>query len=90
MTQDRSPVEDDASTSASPVGPSGPELVPVVEVLQLVADGLSTREIAGQLFSSGKTADHHIQHIYTKIAVSNRASATRWAVDHGVSGAATA
>jgi hypothetical protein len=34
--------------------------------------------------------DHHIQHIYTKIAMSNRAAATRWAVDHGVSGAATA
>jgi DNA-binding CsgD family transcriptional regulator len=70
----------------SPGGLSRREL----EVLQLVADGLSTREIAGQLFVSVKSADHHIQHIYTKIAVSNRAAATRWAVDHGVSGAATA
>jgi len=59
------------------------------QVLRLIADGLSTREIAGRLFISAKTADHHIQHIYTKIAVSNRAAATRWAIDHGVSGDAT-
>ena len=61
-----------------------------LQVLRLIADGLSTREIAGLLFISTKTADHHIQHIYTKIAVSNRAAATRWAFDHDLSGAATA
>ena len=37
-----------------------------------------------QLFISSKTADHHIQHIYTKIGVSNRATATRWALEHAV------
>ena len=31
-----------------------------------------------------RTAEHHIQNIYTKIGVSNRAAATRWAVAHGV------
>ncbi len=55
-----------------------------VEVLRLIADGLTTREIASRLFISAKTADHHIQHIYTKTGVSNRAAATRWAIDHGV------
>jgi predicted ATPase/class 3 adenylate cyclase/DNA-binding CsgD family transcriptional regulator len=55
-----------------------------VEVLRLVSDGRTTREIAARLFISAKTADSHIQHIYTKIHATNRATATRWALDHGV------
>jgi predicted ATPase/DNA-binding CsgD family transcriptional regulator len=61
-----------------------------VEVLRLVADGLTTRAIAERLFISAKTADRHIQNIYTKIGTSSRATATRWAVDHGVIAATTA
>jgi DNA-binding NarL/FixJ family response regulator len=53
-----------------------------VEVLRLIAEGRATREIAEQLFISSKTADNHIQHIYTKLAVTNRAAATRWAIEH--------
>jgi DNA-binding CsgD family transcriptional regulator len=53
-----------------------------IDVLQLVASGLTTREIAERLFISAKTADRHIQNLYTKINVSNRAAATRWAVEH--------
>jgi DNA-binding CsgD family transcriptional regulator len=53
-----------------------------IDVLKLVAEGRTTSEIAARLFISAKTADHHIQHIYTKIGVSNRAAATRWAVRH--------
>ncbi|HEX2785236.1 MAG TPA: LuxR C-terminal-related transcriptional regulator, partial [Ilumatobacteraceae bacterium] len=53
-----------------------------VDVLRLIAEGRATREIAAQLFISSKTADNHIQHIYTKLAVSNRAAATRWAIEH--------
>jgi predicted ATPase/DNA-binding CsgD family transcriptional regulator len=60
-----------------------------VEVLRLVADGLTTRAIAERLFISAKTADRHIQNIYTKIGTSSRATATRWAVDHGVLAATT-
>jgi predicted ATPase/class 3 adenylate cyclase/DNA-binding NarL/FixJ family response regulator len=55
-----------------------------IEVLRLIAEGRATREIAEQLFISSKTADNHIQHIYTKLAVTNRAAATRWAVEHEV------
>ncbi len=57
-----------------------------VQVLRAIADGATTREISEQLFISSKTADHHIQHIYTKIGVSNRATATRWALEHAVVG----
>lgn len=55
-----------------------------IEVLRLVADGRTTTEIATQLFISSRTAEHHIQHIYTKIGVSSRASATRWAIKHQI------
>lgn len=54
------------------------------QVLRLIADGASTREISERLFISAKTADNHIQHIYVKLDVTNRAAATRWAFDHDV------
>ena len=70
------------ATRASRPAPPGDLSRREVEVLRLVAEGLTTREIAGRLFISPKTADHHIQHIYTKLGVSNRASATLWAFQH--------
>jgi predicted ATPase/DNA-binding CsgD family transcriptional regulator len=54
------------------------------QVLRLIADGATTRQISEQLFISAKTADNHIQHIYTKLGVTNRAAATRWALDREV------
>ena len=48
------------------------------------AAGRMSGEIATELFISARTAEHHIQNIYTKIGVSNRAAATRWAVAHRV------
>jgi len=55
-----------------------------IDVLRLVAAGRTSGEIATELFISTRTAEHHIQNIYTKIGVSNRAAATRWAVTHRV------
>jgi len=57
-----------------------------VEVLRLAARGLTTKEIGARLFISAKTADHHIQHIYSKIGVSTRAAATLWAIQHDLAG----
>lgn len=57
-----------------------------LEVVRLVADGLSTADVARRLFISRKTADHHIQHIYTKVGVTNRAAITRWAIDNDLLG----
>jgi len=57
-----------------------------VEVLRLAARGHTTQQIAEQLFISPKTADHHIQHIYTKINVSTRAAAALWAVQNRIVG----
>jgi DNA-binding NarL/FixJ family response regulator len=61
-----------------------------VDVLRLIAEGKTTRDIAAQLFISSKTADNHIQHIHTKLAVTNRSAATRWAIEHQLIGDAVA
>jgi DNA-binding NarL/FixJ family response regulator len=55
---------------------------PCSSLLQLAARGLTTRQIADRLVISPKTADHHIQHIYTKIGVSTRAAAALWAMQN--------
>jgi DNA-binding CsgD family transcriptional regulator len=55
-----------------------------IEVLRLAARGLTTTDIAEQLFISPKTADHHIQHVYTKTGVSTRAAAALWAMRNGI------
>jgi DNA-binding NarL/FixJ family response regulator len=54
------------------------------EVLGLLATGLSTRKIADRLVITPKTADHHVQHIYTKIGVSTRGAAALFAIEHGL------
>jgi HD-GYP domain-containing protein (c-di-GMP phosphodiesterase class II) len=55
-----------------------------VEVLKLMAAGLSNREVARRLYISPRTAEHHVQHIYTKIGVSSRAAAAVFAMEHGL------
>jgi HD-GYP domain-containing protein (c-di-GMP phosphodiesterase class II) len=57
-----------------------------VEVLQLLARGLSNREIGERLFISRKTAAHHVEHIYAKTGTSNRALASLFAASHGLMG----
>jgi DNA-binding CsgD family transcriptional regulator len=55
-----------------------------VDVLRLVSRGISTKDIAARLVISPKTTRNHIEHIYTKIGVSNRAGASWFAVQHGL------
>jgi HD-GYP domain-containing protein (c-di-GMP phosphodiesterase class II) len=55
-----------------------------LEVLRLVAQGLSNRQIAERLVLSSRTAEHHVQDIYLKIGVSSRAAAALFAVEHGL------
>jgi predicted ATPase/class 3 adenylate cyclase/DNA-binding CsgD family transcriptional regulator len=53
-----------------------------VEVLRLVAQGLSDKEVADKLIVSPRTVGNHLQSIYSKLGVSSRAAATRFALDH--------
>ncbi|HZC42200.1 MAG TPA: HD domain-containing phosphohydrolase [Streptosporangiaceae bacterium] len=55
-----------------------------VEVLVLLARGLSTKQIAGRLVITPKTAGNHIEHIYAKIGATSRAAAAMFAVQHGL------
>jgi DNA-binding NarL/FixJ family response regulator len=55
-----------------------------VEVLVLLARGLSNKAIAAQLVVSPKTVGHHIEHIYRKIGCSTRAAASLFAMQHGL------
>jgi DNA-binding CsgD family transcriptional regulator/tetratricopeptide (TPR) repeat protein len=55
-----------------------------IQVLALLADGLTNREIAGRLFISDKTASVHVSHILSKLSVPNRAAAAATAHRLGV------
>jgi putative nucleotidyltransferase with HDIG domain len=57
-----------------------------VEVLRLLARGMSKRQVAERLVISPATADHHARHIYDKIGVSTRAAATLFAMQHDLLG----
>lgn len=55
-----------------------------VEVLRLVAQGSSNKEIATKLVLSQKTVRNHVERAYTKIGVSNRIGASMYALEHGL------
>ena len=50
------------------------------DVLRLVGEGLSNRDIATRLYISPKTAEHHVSRIYGKLGLQNRAEAVAYAV----------
>jgi len=57
-----------------------------VDVLRLLARGLSNRQIGARLSVSPRTAGNHIQHIYDKLGVSTRPAATLFAIQHDLLG----
>jgi DNA-binding CsgD family transcriptional regulator len=78
----------EALTSASLAGTNDAVAFPAgltqreVEVLRLVAQGLTDGAVAERLFISPRTVSQHLRSIYGKLAVSSRAAATRFAVEH--------
>ena len=65
----------------SPLGPE--ELTPrEVEVLRLLARGLTNAQIAEELVVSLLTVKAHLRSIYSKLGVTSRSAATRYALDH--------
>jgi len=53
-----------------------------VDVLRLVARGLTDAQVAGQLVLSPRTVNAHLRSIYSKLNVTSRTAATRYAVEH--------
>ena len=74
------PVAESEQTASSPMRGSKSELVEPLserelEVLQLIAEGLSNQEVATRLYLSLHTVKVHARNIFTKLAVKNRAQA---------------
>lgn len=57
-----------------------------VEVLRLIAAGRSNAQIATELFVSEATVKTHINHLFSKTGVRDRAQAVRYAYRHGLAG----
>ena len=70
-----------ALTQSSPTYPAG-LTAREVEVLRLVASGLTNAQIAQKLVISTRTVNAHMRSIYNKLEISSRTAATRYAIDH--------
>ncbi|HUH07216.1 MAG TPA: HD domain-containing phosphohydrolase [Egibacteraceae bacterium] len=55
-----------------------------VEVLRLISQGRSNRQVASQLVISPKTVGRHVENIYAKAGISTRAGAAVFALHHGL------
>jgi DNA-binding NarL/FixJ family response regulator len=73
----------DAAPATSPTYPAGLS-AREVEVLRLIADGLSNADIAERLFLSKRTVQVHVAHILQKTGAENRAGAAAFALRHGL------
>jgi predicted ATPase/DNA-binding NarL/FixJ family response regulator len=77
------PTRSQPPVSSTPKHPGG--LSPrEVEVLGLVAEGLTNAQVAQRLFLSPRTVQRHLNSIYHKLGVSSRTAATRFALEHGL------
>ena len=63
---------------AQPQGSTGPLSAREMEVAALVAAGRTNTEIATELYLSKRTAQNHVQHILTKLGLSNRTQVAAW------------
>jgi predicted ATPase/DNA-binding CsgD family transcriptional regulator len=74
------PSPEQLSTSGPPAGLTPRE----IEVLGLVATGMTNIQVAETLFLSPRTVQRHLNSVYHKIGVSSRTAATRFALEHGL------
>ena len=77
---DRSLTLDTVVPETYPAGLSTRE----VDVLRLVARGMTNAEVAEELFISPRTVNWHMGAVYRKLGFSSRTEATRFAVEHGL------
>ena len=76
---------------ARPAPPAGAHTAPTnpdtltpreAEVLRLVAAGLTDAEVAARLYLSPRTVQTHLRSIYSKLDLTTRSAATRYAIEH--------
>jgi len=90
MSHSAQQVVDRLRTHSSPAGGTTPPPLPAhltrreVEVLKLVVEGKSNRQIAQALRLSEKTVTNYLTHIFNKTTSENRAAATAFAIRHGL------
>ena len=77
---DRSLTPETVAPETYPAGLSARE----VDVLRLVAQGMTNAEVAGRLFISSRTVGWHLGSIYRKLGFSSRTEATRFTVEHNL------
>ena len=58
-----------------------------IEIIELVAEGLTNQEIAERLTISKRTVDNHVSNVFTKTGSKNRVALLNWVMDHGESAA---
>ena len=73
-----------ARLAGSPGDPESDLTAREIEVLRLVATGMTNRAIASTLVISEKTAANHVSNILSKLALSSRAAATAYAYERGL------
>ena len=54
-----------------------------LEIIALVAQGLTNQEIGSTLMISKRTVDNHVSNVFTKTGAKNRVALINWAMDHG-------
>ena len=64
--------------AGGPGGAAGPLARREADVAQLVADGLTNKQIGARLFISERTVDSHVRSILNKLGVGSRAQIAAW------------
>jgi DNA-binding CsgD family transcriptional regulator len=59
-----------------------------LQIVRFVADGLSNKEVAAQLFLSPRTIDYHLRNVFTKLGITSRTQLAHLLVDDGAAAAA--
>jgi DNA-binding NarL/FixJ family response regulator len=76
-------------TATAPVALLEPKLTRrELEILKLVSEGRSNRQVAELLWVTDQTVKFHLANVYRKLGVRSRFDAARWALEHGVLDAA--
>jgi len=82
LLREPSPADEPAAAGPRPEGLTPRE----IDVVRLVADGLSNKQVARRLFVSEATVKTHLNHVLAKLDVEGRPGLVAWAWRHGLAG----